>query len=442
MTAATMTIFLPYYFAAFALLYLELRGASFAPVWVPRWPAWIWVAGLVVLYAAQLAAVAYAAVAVNVPIAWPSPPPIGVASADVRFPDAFEAALLAIAGLQSYALLGMYRARAGTSRALVFAGMASMIVLSLAAPAFESPDAYAYVGDASLGLHSYAPPARDFAGQFETINRYFMSPLLPAPYGPLWISVVQIVTWPFASLLGKLIALRAFGAVCVVATIAALRAAGVAPRAVAVAALNPALFMQYAGDAHNDAFGLALLVAAAAFARRRSALASAGMLAVAALVKLPFALIGLPALSALRRRTRYACAVTAIAIAVAISWLAGGAAYFRALLVHVPAPGPVYAVNLAVSLVAIVALAAAFARNVRLRSAVWPIAMMSSYVATWYMAYGLPYALARRRVLLYLLLALPIACALIDAKFVRWWTYGLVLPLAVLVCARPRAARR
>ncbi|MBV8434914.1 MAG: hypothetical protein JO029_11600, partial [Candidatus Eremiobacteraeota bacterium] len=59
--------------------------------------------------------------------------------------------------------------------------------------------------------------------------------------------------------------------------------------------------------------------------------------------------------------------------------------------------------------------------------------MMGSYVATWYMLYGLPYALARRRLLAYLLIALPVASALVDAKFMRPWTYFAALPVTLAV---------
>jgi hypothetical protein len=64
--------------------------------------------------------------------------------------------------------------------------------------------------------------------------------------------------------------------------------------------------------------------------------------------------------------------------------------------------------------------------------------MMSSYIATWYCAYGIPYALARHRLLAYLMIALPFACALVDAKFMRPWT-PLVLAGSIILCAlQPR----
>jgi hypothetical protein len=63
--------------------------------------------------------------------------------------------------------------------------------------------------------------------------------------------------------------------------------------------------------------------------------------------------------------------------------------------------------------------------------------MASSYVASWYLLYALPYALARRRIAAYLLIAFPFADVLVDAKFMQWWTYTIVLPLAVLLAVLP-----
>jgi hypothetical protein len=142
----------------------------------------------------------------------------------------------------------------------------------------------------------------------------------------------------------------------------------------------------------------------------------------------------LPVLAAVRSRAaRYTCAAAAIAATVVLSRWAAGANYFAGLAVHVPVPGPAYALNLIVSLLALAAIAVALVGGARVRAALWLIPMASSYVASWYLIYGLPYALARRRILAYLLIVFPFATVLVDAKFVQWWTYTLVLPLVVLV---------
>jgi hypothetical protein len=68
--------------------------------------------------------------------------------------------------------------------------------------------------------------------------------------------------------------------------------------------------------------------------------------------------------------------------------------------------------------------------------------MASSYVASWYLIYALPYALARRKMLVYLLVAFPFADVLIDAKFMQWWTYAILLPLVVLASITSRRRAR
>jgi hypothetical protein len=434
--------FLPYYVAAIALLYFELRGAPPRALPTPRLPAWAWVGGTIATYAAQLGLVWYSAAAPVAAEPWRAALPIGVAAHDVPHAGAVAAAMLALALFQSYALLALYRRPA--SRRLAVAGALVLCALSLAVPAFVSPDPYAYVGDALLGHAAYAPPAAPFGGQFAPIDRFFAAPMLPSPYGPLWGVVSTLATAPFASLLGKLLALRALGLLCYLALLAALRACGVPPRLLAVAALNPGLLLQYVACAHNDLLGIVALVAAAAFAARNAVVAT-GLLVVGALVKLPFVLLGLPVLAAVRSRpVRYVCAAAAIAAAILLSRWGAGDAYFRGLGVHVPAPGPAYAVNLIVTLLALLALGVAFVGGPRVRAAVWLIPMASSYVASWYLIYALPYALARRRMLAYLLIAFPFASVLVDAKFMQWWTYAIVLPLAVLlsvVAVRPEKRR-
>jgi hypothetical protein len=424
-----MAIFLPYYVAGLALLALELGGVS--PAWklnVPRSPPGLLIAALVAAYAAQLAVIRYAATSIAGAAAWRAQLPIPVAEHGMAHPDAIEIALLVLAFVESYLLFALFRAKA--SPVVLAAGTAAMLVLSLAAPAFISPDPYAYAGDAMLGRGAYTPPRTAFSGEYALINRFFQAPMLSAPYGPLWIALARLFTAGAPALLAKLLALRLLGAASFVALLAALRAYGVPPRLLAIAAMNPAILQQYVADAHNDLLGIVMVVAAAALIRKRRALLATGVTAAAGLVKLPFTVLALPIFAGVERRPlRYACAFSAIALAALVSWLAGGAAYFHGLNVHVPTPGPVYALNAAVSIAALFMLGSAAIGSRRRYSGVWLIAMMSSYIATWYAAYGLPYALARHRLLAYLLIALPFACALVDAKFMRPWTP------AVLGCA-------
>ncbi len=432
-----MIVFLPYYVAALALVYFELRGRSIVPpLAVPAWPAAVWTALLAAGYAVQLGIVWYAATTIGHSVPWRRELPIGVAEHGMAHPDAIEAALLVVAALQTYSLLGLYRARAAPGA--IAAGFALLIALSIAAPATISPDVYAYAGDALMGRSAYHPPAAPFSGEYAVIDRLF-HPRLAAPYGPLWLALAVWLAAPLPTLLGKLLAFRCMGALSYAALLAALRACGLPQRVLAVAAVNPALAQQYVADAHNDLLGIAMIVAAAALLRARRQYLGAATVVVASLIKLPFVLLALPIFAGVRpigRRTALVVAVAAVAFGM--SWFAAGPDYLRGLAVHVPAVGAVYFFNAAVTIAALAFLGLALVTARRLASAVWTIAMMSSYVAAWYVSYGLPYALARRSAVSYLLIALPFATMLIDAKFARPWTYAVVLPLTVLGCVLPR----
>jgi hypothetical protein len=437
-----MTIFLTYYAAAFVVLYVELRRRRRAAPGVRREgagrsgpeAAWWPVAGIVVAYLLQRGIVTYAATVILPPEPWRSALPIGVAAHGAAHPDVTAVAWLLLGLVQTALLWRLYRAAA--PRGWIIAGCIALAIASLTAPSFISPDPYAYVADAALGRNAYAPPAQPLGGDLFVVNKFFGTPLLPAPYGPLWIAIVAAVTAPAHGLLGKLVALRLLGAASLMALLAALRAAGVPARLLAVAALDPALWSNFVADAHNDLIGIDAIVAAAALLRFAGGSISCALIVVASAIKLPFAVLALPVLAPVSSRQRRAVmGGIVLAASVALSWWGAGAAYFHGLFVHVPAPGPVYALNLAVTVTALAALLVAAAGGPRFRSAVWFIGFMSSYIATWYLAYALPYALGRRRILAYLLIALPFACALADAKFMRVWTYAAVVPLGVAAYA-------
>ena len=407
---------------------------------MPRWAPWVWSAIVLAAYAAGQAVVWYASVTMLHPPSWRAALPIPVAPHGIAHPDLVEAAMLLLGAIETYALLGLYRTR--ISFALIAAGFAGLTLISIASPAFVSPDAYAYVGNAVLGLQSYAPPAGDLPGAYAVVNRLFGTPLPPAPYGPLWLAIARGVAAIAPTLGLKLLALRFFCAACFGGLLLALRAAGVSQRVLALAALNPAIAQQYVADAHNDLLAIVLVVTGAVLVRYGRMAAAAGVIAVAGLVKLPFVVLALPIFAYGRSRwAGYAAGTCAIAAALAVSWLSAGAPYFRGLMVHVPLPGPQFAANAAVTLVALTLLGSATIGGRRFRSAVWILPMAASYVAPWYATYGVPYALARRRIIAYLLVGLPLACALVDVKFMRAWTYAVVALVVVTLAWPNRRAR-
>ncbi|MGR4065640.1 MAG: hypothetical protein ACLQPV_09385 [Vulcanimicrobiaceae bacterium] len=434
-------IFAFFYLAVLLLAYVELRVVPeprrFPSVALPAWGA---VAFLVAAYAAQIALEFWAATHV-----WGRPPssvplPIPVVTRGMAHPAVVGTLTIALAAAQSYALLALYRSRAKV--APVAAGFAAMLLLSLAAPALTNADAYAYVGNALLGAAAYAPPATAFPEAYRAINAFWHVPMTPTTYGPLWLVVVRAATSIAPTLAGKLFALRAYGAVLFVAMVAGLRVLGLPLRLIAVVALNPAMQLEFVANAHNDMTAIVLIVAAACCARALP-LASAVLIVAAGMVKVPYVLLGLPVLAAVRDvRVRAAMALGAIASVAALSWATGGAPYLHALTSHVAGSPSQDAIHVVAALAALAALVVALMGGRRLRAAVWLMPALGAYVDSWYLMWGFPYALGRRRVLASFAIWFPLVAALVDLTIVQLWTAPLVASVVVgyLLLNRPRRA--
>ncbi len=435
-------IFAFFYLSVLLLVYVELRVVPqprrFATVALPAGAA---VAFLALAYAAQLALEYWSATHV----AAPAPPgfghlPIPVVTRAMLQPIGVALATIVLAAAQSYALLVLYRSR--PSAGWIAAGCAALLVLSLAAPAFTNGDAYAYVGNALLGSRAYAPPPAPFPGEYAVINALWHVPMTPTTYGPVWLVLVRDVTASGPTLLAKLMALRVYGALLLLALVTGLRVLGLPRRLIAVVAVNPAIQLEFVANAHNDLTPIVLIVAAACLARRIP-LGAAALIALAGLIKIPYVLLGLPVLEAVRdRRARAAAALGAIAAVAVLSWLGGGRPYLLALTSHVAGSPSQDAIHVVAALAALAALGVAVAGGRRLRAAAWLMPSLGAYVDSWYLMWGFPYALGRRRVLASFAIWFPAVAALVDLTLVQLWTAPLVATavVAYLLVNRPRPA--
>jgi hypothetical protein len=399
----------------------------------PRLPNLVWVALLVVSYAVQLGVIRYAALNQPGMPDWRLTMPIpviddrGLSTANG---DIVTAVMLFLAALQSYALLALYRAQT-FSRALLWTGCGVLLALSLFAPAMMSFDMYGYVRGAVLGVASYTPADIPFSGDYHILNLWFDGPIYTL-YGPLWIAMAQAVTVAAPTFFAKLVSFRVLGVFLYVAFLAGLRACGVKPRMMAVAALNPGLMLEYVANAHNDFIAIVVLVFAAALVRARP-LIGLGLIAVAGLVKLPYAIFGLPLLSRIRPVwMRYAGAAAMLAVVVAISWIGGGAAYFSTLIGHVGAR-PEDIVHRLAGVAALLAIFLALIGGRRYRTTAWVMPQIAASVFAWYLVWGLPYALARHRTLSYLLVAFPLIVTLMESAFAQTWEFLFVVPALALL---------
>lgn len=388
-------------------------------------PPWAAVSVLVVAYLCQVAVTAFGVF--TQPAALPHAfVPMPLRGAIASHEDLAVAALLGLACIQTYALLSIYRKTPGSG--VILCGAAIVWVVSLASPIMVTDDIYAYIGDALLGKLAYAPPALPFQGSFALINVWWPPPMPPTPYGPAWLIASWLFTAPFGSLLGKAIGIRVLGAVSFGALLLILRALRMPPRMIAVAALNTGIAFEYVASGHNDLFGIVLLCGAA-LAVRRPAIAALFVIA-GGLVKLPFAFFGLPLLVRVKSKAaRLIALVTVPAAAAALTFAAGGAGYYRALLPHTTTTPVMMALSGSVALAVIVCTIAAIFSVRRLRSVVWLTPLAASYTLSSYAIWGLPYALTRRNVLSYLLVAFPLATTLVEIKFTTIWSLFIVVPV-------------
>jgi hypothetical protein len=433
-----MTIlFLIPYAVALAFLAAEMSGRIAKREWrMPQAPAWVWVAVLVATYAVQMLAARYAATH-NPMSAIPLPIPVVFPGMDR--PDALAFVFVALAAVQSLALVGLYRKHIAPS--LLVAGCSALLILSICAPVLTSFDLYGYVHNALLGRAAWLPYHVPFQGEYAAIDRWFgvidarNGTPSSALYGPLWFPIVQSVMLPMPTLLAKILAYRVFSAGAFVALIVLLRALGLPQRLVAAAALNPALAFAFVANAHNDLLAIAVVAGAAVAVRRSFALAGL-LLVVAASIKLPYAVLGLPVIACIEPiGRRIAGAAIVVAASAALSWLGGGSAYVQSLS-RWSGSSANSAWHLVPLLAALALVAAALFGFRRLKTAVWTIpvigAFRQAFVPPWYLVFGLPYALGRHNVLRYLLISYPFAAAIVTAEFMRVWTLFLLFPLALV----------
>jgi hypothetical protein len=428
-------VFAVYYAAALILVAMDLRASdkrrAQTPVRVWSVPATIL---LLASYCAQLAIVWYAAThqRFDASQAWRSALPFPVITLKMEHPDAVAALIIAIGVAQCALLWAVYRNPPKATYLWIAA--TAFLALSLAEPALISFDPYSYAADAFLGQGSYGVVNASLPDPYRVVNQAFAGSAVPrSPYGPLWLLLSQGVSLPLPTLFFKTMAFRAIGALSLAGLVAALWTLYRSTRICALAALNPALYLQYVMNGHNDLFATACVAWAAAIVKR-SAAGAVLLLVAAACVKLPFALLGLPVLASIPViRTRAVAALSTIAASLAVSWFAAGAGYFRAIFVHLPSFDAFRALGAAVAAAAVVVLIDGVARSRRYNAAAWLFPLAGSYPTSWYGIWGLGYALARQGAVAYLLIFLPLFAALIDVMFIRIWTIEFVVP-AVMAC--------
>jgi hypothetical protein len=390
-------------------------------------------------FAADLAVIWYAATHHSPLFAWENRLPLRVLpdmSAQADHVLLVVSARLLLGLLISFCLLALWNELRANPRAKnlpLIVGAALLAGIAICAPCLTSADAYSNVGYSILGGEAYTPPSAPFIGEFSVINNWWGTPLVPAPYGPLWIHLLPAQESFAHSLLGKLLLLRLAALIEFCCFLVALRVAGFKREIVALAALNPFFWLQFVVDAHNDILPLLLVTLAFALVRKIPGIAAALVIG-AGLIKIPFALLGLLCFVRLRPSQRYGLGVLSILVTVGLSILWGGGRYFSALVHHAMPDSPLE--SPAHFLGAILAGGIVIATLVigpRFRAALLAVPALAPGLFPWYLSWGLPYGLLRHRYLTWLLIALPVASVIVaDTVVYRSLVIG---GLTVLVLA-------
>lgn len=369
--------------------------------------------------------------------------------------------------LQSLALLALYRALHGAAirRARMFlaVGVAVMLLLSAACTNTDD-DAAAYVAYAKLptAASAYAPPPDAYSGNGFDRNGFDVIPktwpeLPPLVYGPVWLGLDRLVAGRAPTYAMALALLRGANALYLIGLLVALRRLGFGAATLAVAALNPMLYFYFIVQAHNDLLAILLVAAGMVIARRRPVL-GALVAGAAGLVKIAFMPIAVLAYAGrLGARTTIALFAGVSAAAVAISALAGGAPYFRAMAAvgHTQIATRTDTLHLAavilhagVALVAAGALGAAVLRNAYAAPAAYSFSAISTIGYPWYLGWCIPYALRVPGFAALFFIWLPAIAHAIDPHFalLPQRTFALLVPydlaIIVLVALHLRRALR
>jgi hypothetical protein len=360
--------------------------------------------------------------------------------------------------LQTLGLIALYaslRDRAPDRVAGIAIALTSALMLAcgLFAPAMASFDMYAYAATVHGGLaHAYDPAHVAFTGDWHVVNRIYGTPVYPSAYGPVWIALATAATSWIGSLAGTVAGLRVLEVVAFLTCVFALRRLGVAPALLALFAVNPAILNDSIAAGHNDLTAVAFVLVAASI-RARLPPAALALAACAGAIKLPFLLIAPLAFAAesdTRKRATYALGT--LGLSLAISAVFGGRAYVDAI--HRTATtydaighGTTDALRVLLVIVVLATIGLTIARRRSSPTLAWTFCALGVTFSSWYLIWGLPYAVAERRWYPIYLISLPGLAYLFATAFaatdlsVRTFYFAAGLAPALVVLTLVRAHR-
>ena len=337
-------------------------------------------------------------------------------------------------------------------RSITTAIVAALGIAAVAAHGAHASDMYLYVGLATLGAQAYQPPAVALPGDLAIVSHIWGVPLLPSAYGPLWIALSALLVAPLGSLFAKLIAFRILGFASIVGCAFLARALGSSKAVVAAIACNPAFYDLYVMNAHNDLFGVDLVLAAMVCIKRGWRGAGIALVIAATFVK--FTLLPAAFACAVYERSfarRIGGAALATIVTASLYLFADGGVFPRAFLIvskrGLPPTPPIETVlHLALVAAAFVAIGAALLYGRVRERAGWAFPALAAPVHLWYLGWGLPFALTDDAVALPFLLTLPIPLFLLSPLYGNAWPFdalrfALAFGAIALLVMRSRTSR-
>jgi cellulose synthase/poly-beta-1,6-N-acetylglucosamine synthase-like glycosyltransferase len=235
-------------------------------------------------------------------------------------------------------LAGVYvvRSRAISLTGVVWILLVGVVLNVLATGLWQSDDVNRYVVEGRqlvMGQNPYAiPPSAPAAIALvdPAIAAGVNHPQMTAIYPPMELAVHAGVAAISPTLAGFSVVMCLMTVGCLAALVALMRASGVAPGLILLAAWNPVLPIFASGEAHHDIVMATLVVIALLFAIRGRAVLALFSLAVAVLLK-PFALVLMPVFLA-RTPRRWWWLVPALVLMAYLPFAAAGYGVVASLL--------------------------------------------------------------------------------------------------------------
>jgi hypothetical protein len=319
---------------------------------------------------------------------------------------------------------------------LIGCACAASIASAVNAPVMTSPDVYYYMTYAKLGFASYADQPQAVTMKDVPITQWCQGRVLPSAYGPAFIAYAQALLARQHDPRTQIFTMRVMNTLWLLALLPLLRAAGASPVVVALTALNPVLFLQYVVNPHNDIFSSTLVIGGIVLAKK-SPLAAAFAVTVAALVKLSFALIGALVFTQLSSvHARFIAAGSTFIASFALSYIFAGPAYFAGLRYYdrllAPSADPLQYLIVAVALIAIV-----YALLYQRYNAIATYALPALRIQTlfpWYAIWSLPYAVREGKHLASFMILLPITAFLMETGVAYLSQLIVYAACAIILC--------